>query len=102
MKRFKKAIKIIAIIVVIVFLGFPVTLFYVDYFPYMYEQYSWEKDSEDPDMVKFQSPFYDFLSFFAVRSREFFYRYIMEHTLACCIWDGWPENRQPRFQDWLL
>ena len=30
MKRFKKAIKIIAIIVVIVFLGFPVTLFYVD------------------------------------------------------------------------
>lgn len=24
------------------------------------------------------------------------------HTLACCIWDGWPENRQPRFQDWLL
>lgn len=26
----------------------------------------------------------------------------MEHTLACCIWDGWPENRQPRFQDWLL
>ena len=77
MKRFKKAIKIIAIIVVIVFLGFPVTLFYVDYFPYMYEQYSWEKDSEDPDMVKFQSPFYDFLSFFAVRSREFFYRYII-------------------------
>ena len=28
MKRFKKAIKIIAIIVVIVFLGFPVTLFF--------------------------------------------------------------------------
>ena len=77
MKRFKKAIKIIAIIVVIVFLGFPVTLFYVDYYPYMYEQYSWEKDSEDPDMVKFQPPFYDFLSFFAVRSREFFYRYII-------------------------
>ncbi len=73
----KKAIKIIAIIVVIVFLGFPVTLFYVDYCPYMYEKYSWEKDSEDPDMVKFQSPFYDFLSFFAVRSREFFYRYII-------------------------
>lgn len=73
----KKAIKIIAIIVVIVFLGFPVTLFYVDYCPYMYEKYSWEKDSEDPDMVKFQSPFYDFLSFFAVRSREFFYRHII-------------------------
>ena len=35
MKRFKKAIKIIAIIVVIVFLGFPVTLFYVDYYPYI-------------------------------------------------------------------
>lgn len=77
MKRFKKAIKIIAVIVVIVFLGFPVTLFYVDYCPYMYEQYYLEKDSEDPDMAKFQSPSYDFLSFFAIRSLEFFYRYII-------------------------
>lgn len=72
MKRFKKAIKIIAIIVVIVFLGFPVTLFYVDYYPYMYEKYSREKDSEDPDMVKFQSPFYDFLSFLPLGRESFF------------------------------
>lgn len=36
MKRFKKAIKIIAIIVVIVFLGFPVTLFYSEFFKLLY------------------------------------------------------------------
>ena len=48
MKRFKKAIKIIAIIVVIVFLGFPVTLFYVDYFPYMYENIPGKKTVKTP------------------------------------------------------